>query len=343
MRVRLVIVAVVLAVIALVVAVGLRRTPPQPTSPTSPASLASPASGAAAVAAAVPMMFRNTDRVQKETLVELLPAAPQVIVLGGSRALRFDPAYIRQMTGLSAFNAAVSHARPEDAWAFVNLFHDRFPAARFHFLWVIHADEFDPQVLDPGLVTDPILSRYFPAAVVAAQRTRDQHAFVSSERLQNTRIFAPDGMVMHDLFAVLNPRPGADAAAVKANIQMELQLCRPSDRLSARSCYYFEQTLALMERIGAAPPVVVAAPFDARICAATINRGWGARHRLVLAFLARLTFRYRFDFADFSRASSCGCTADDFYDGIHLRPSGAQKVFDAVLRLFPAAFRPAEG
>lgn len=64
-----------------------------------------------------------------------------------------------------------------------------------------------------------------------------------------------------------------------------------------------------------------------------------ARQALVLRFLAGLPARYRFSFADFSRAAACRCTSGDFFDGIHLRASGADKVVDAVLRRFPDAFR----
>lgn len=107
-----------------------------------------------------------SDRMQKTDLIQRLTAPPEVVILGGSRALRFEPAYIHERTGLTGFNAAVTCARPEDAWAFVNLLHARFPGARFRFLWVIHADEFDRKPLDPGLVNDPALARFFPPALI---------------------------------------------------------------------------------------------------------------------------------------------------------------------------------
>ena len=74
-----------------------------------------------------------SDRMQKTDLIQQLTSPPEVIILGGSRALRFDPAYLQERTGLSGFNAAVTGARPEDAWALVSLLHARFPRARFRF------------------------------------------------------------------------------------------------------------------------------------------------------------------------------------------------------------------
>jgi hypothetical protein len=90
--------------------------------------------GSAAPPVVTPKFDIASDRMQKTDLIQKLKAPPEVIILGGSRALRFDPAYLQQRTGLTGFNAAVTGARPEDAWALVSLFHARFPAARFRFL-----------------------------------------------------------------------------------------------------------------------------------------------------------------------------------------------------------------
>jgi hypothetical protein len=279
-----------------------------------------------------------SDRMRKTDFIERLARPPQVVILGGSRALRFDPSYVHRRTGLSGFNAAVTGARPEDAWALVSLLHARFPRARFRFLWIIHADEFDTRRLDPGLVYDPVLASFFPPSLISAQ-IRLEAARLTIDPMQRGRVFAPDGCVIHDGFDRMFPHPGSDARGVANNIRSALHLYAKSPvRLSPRSVLYFRKTLALMASIAAAPPVVVSAPVDARILAATANRGWSARQGLVLRFLAGLHSRYWFSFADFSDPAACGCTATDFFDGIHLRPSGTQRVTDAVLRRFPSAF-----
>jgi hypothetical protein len=284
-----------------------------------------------------------SDRMQKTDLIERLSAAPEVVILGGSRALRFDPAYIKQRTGLTGFNAAVTGARPEDAWALVSLLHARFPAARFRFIWVIHADEFAPKSLDPGLVYDATLARYFPATLITPLM-RAEAAHLKIDPMQRGRVFAPDGMVIRDGFDRLFPRPGDDARGVHNNIRQALTLyAETAARLSPRSTFYFAKTLALMQSIAVSPPIVVSAPVDARILAATARRGWAVRQRLVLRFLRRLRRRYRFDFADFSQATACGCTAKDFFDGIHLRSSGTDKVIAALLRRFPNELDPLFG
>jgi hypothetical protein len=274
-----------------------------------------------------------TDRVRKARLIDQLAAPPRILILGGSRALRLDPAYLQRLTGLRGFNAAVTAARPEDAWAFVNLLHDRFPAARLHVLWIIHADEFGARPLDPSLTSDPALSRFFPPALSLGGWLTPGRV----DGMQSSRVVAPDGMTLADNFSRVNRQPGHDGTIVARRIRaVRRSYARPA-RLSARSRLYFARTLALITRLDPAPPVIVAAPVDARVYRAGLRCGWGARHRKVLAFLAWLHGRRDFAFLDLSRPASCGCTARDFYDGIHLRPSGARKVMRAALRRFPQA------
>ena len=67
------------------------------------------------------------DQSFKADLIDELPAPPELVVFGGSRATRFEPSYLASLTGLSAFNAAVQCFRPEDAWAFSNYLYSRAP------------------------------------------------------------------------------------------------------------------------------------------------------------------------------------------------------------------------
>ena len=72
----------------------------------------------------------NPDRVNKVCLARRLPAPPRVILFGSSIFSKGDPAEVRAITGLTAFNASVSHGNADDAWVLVNLIHDAHPAIR---------------------------------------------------------------------------------------------------------------------------------------------------------------------------------------------------------------------
>ena len=282
-------------------------------------------------------------RTAKADLIERLTSPPQVVIFGGSRAMRFDPAYIERRTGLSGFNVAVTQARATDTWAFVNLLHARFPTARFRFLWILHADQFDARTIDPAILMNPTLARFFPASLVKSQLPA---ALALAERRQarvtidlpnrGRLVYAPDGYARRGFFSNATPPPNGHVGAIAANIRSQLEMYRRSPAaFFPRSVRSFEKDLRLMDSLAAAPPVIVAAPFDNRIRAAIVNHGWGARHRHLLRLLARLRRSERFSFVDLSNAAASGITARDFYDGIHLTRQGADKVVDLVLKRFP--------
>jgi hypothetical protein len=102
-----------------------------------------------------------SDRSTKACLAERLAVAPRMLVLGSSRAMKVEPTYVASLTGRPTFNAAVSSASPQDAWAFVNLLHDRFGGGRQEVIWLVDVEAFRPKAVDPGLLQTPALSRYF--------------------------------------------------------------------------------------------------------------------------------------------------------------------------------------
>ena len=106
------------------------------------------------------------DSSTKVQLLEALKQPPQVVVLGSSRAMRIEPSYIAQKTGLRSFNAAVRSGTPLDAWAFANFIHDHFQGASPRYLWMLDVNAFQYQspAIHDNLFHTPQLSRYFPTA-----------------------------------------------------------------------------------------------------------------------------------------------------------------------------------
>ncbi len=294
---------------------------------------------------AIASYVADQPRTAKARLIQQMTSPPGVVIFGGSRAMRVDPAYIHRRTGLTGFNAAVTQARPEDTWALLNLLHTRFPSARFRFLWVIHADEFGARPLDAAILMNPALARYFPGSLVKAQASQTLSTAggagtgVTIDIPKRARLtYAADGYALSGFFSNRTPPPNGHVRAVDVNIRKELSIYGSTPAaFYPRSVRYFRKDLELMDRLGSAPPVLVAAPFDQRIYAATVNHGWGVRHRMLLRLLARLHKTQSFSFLDLSRSRSHGFTPSDFYDGIHLTPQGAQQMIDLVLKRFPGA------
>jgi hypothetical protein len=287
-----------------------------------------------------------SERGAKTMLALKLRSAPGLIVLGGSRALRFQPGYVRRVTGLRAFNAAVPHAVPADGWAFVNLFHSRFQKARFRFLWIIHVDEFDQFGLSASLLRDPFLSRYLPADLVSSglRRARSASRAATGAGSPGPVVLGPNGKTVADsISAAANGEGTTFRQRVDDYISRILGFYRGTppviDPLHAR---YFRSTLHLMNRLGATPTIVLP-PLQPRFLAGIYHHGWAFRHRMVLAYLRGLQRTYRFHLLDFSRVSSIGASPIGFYDGVHMKPATTRLLLRAVLRAVPHAFAGTSG
>jgi hypothetical protein len=280
----------------------------------------------------------------KTALIMRLKVPPALVVLGGSRALRFQPSFIRRVTGLSAFNAAVPHATPQDEWCFANLFHRRFPTTRFRFLWIIHCDEFDEYSPGAALLEDPFLSRFLPPSFVDAKLDRlgpSANAMLLVGARQPS-VIGPDGLTVSDSISSA-ATIGSLRQRVNSYIRSALSFYRRTPvRIDPAPGHYFAMTLRLMNDIGAKPTIVLA-PLQPWYLAAIYHHGWEARHRLVCAYLRHLQRTYRFNVLDFSRLSSVGGSPTGFYDAEHLRPATARLVIDAVLRALPYAFAMPKG
>ena len=94
-------------------------------------------------------------------------------MLGSSRALKAEPSYLQQLTGLTGFNAAAANGKTEDGFAYANLFHDRWPDAQIKYLWLLEAEAFRPLPPSPQLLAEPELARHFPASLRARTRLDD--------------------------------------------------------------------------------------------------------------------------------------------------------------------------
>lgn len=275
-------------------------------------------------------------RALKADLIERLTSPPGVVVLGGSRATRFDPSFIQAKTGLTAFNASVFGARPDDEWAFVNLLHSKFPNAQFRFIWVIHADYFGGA--DPArvLLEDSLLSRSFSPAFVTRWSNRLGVGPVNFPLIAQAQdmVIAPNGFTVHspmDVRVHTEPLRRRVRATIDTSLQAYASL--PTKLLPERR-RFFEKTLALMQRHGD-KVVIVMAPMQPAYLAAIRAHGWSTRHALVVDFVRRMQARFHFRFLDLSRAASIGAGANGFYDGVHLRASTSGLVVDKIVKVYP--------
>ena len=136
---------------------------------------------------------RGWDRSFKCDLAEEMPQVPRVVVFGGSRGLRMDPATIKRCTGLTAFNFAFHNGRPEDSWAVTDWLIDTHPDKPPAVIWCIQPTTLTDVPMAPGLIVDKRLSQAFPKALIKAQLAavmrQPKHNVLSGRR------FGFDGML----------------------------------------------------------------------------------------------------------------------------------------------------
>jgi hypothetical protein len=301
-----------------------------------------------------------TDRSLKVNLIEHRQAAPAVIVLGSSRAMKVQPSFITSRTGLSAFNAAVSSGKPVDSWVFVNYIHSRFPAAHSRYLWLLDVEAFRQWPIDPGLLNTPQLAGFLSSGTRLSTRL-DQLPLLFSwptfwKSVQSVRHaqgrpqaplrtalgatqFAPDGFRVLDYHDLRLAKGLGLAKEMPATIRQGVATYRGDySRLDPTAETYFQRTLALMNSLGDSP-VIALTPMQPQMLAAVAPLGYDARYTDVLAYLRSLQGHYRFKLLDFTHLSSFGGRAADFYDGYHMTVANTRRFVNAVLRKAPGALR----
>jgi hypothetical protein len=289
-----------------------------------------------------------TDRPVKVALVERLAKPPQLVVFGSSRALKIDPSYLEARLGQRGFNAGVSDGEPEDAWAFLNLIHARFPHARPHFLYMLDVEAFRGTP-DPGVLDTPQLARSIPferrwaarihgilpllswKGVRAAIRVVRKTAFGNGIPLRNA-VFTPNGFRILDFHDIARAHGSTLAAQLHGSEALYSWVYRVLyHRLSPTQKGYFERTLAKMDAWGE-PPVIVLTPIHPAMRKVLGPLGWNVRYRQVLAYLDALSHRYRFTLVDMTSLSSFGGSPTLFYDGFHLTIPNMHRLLDTLVR-----------
>jgi len=273
----------------------------------------------------------------KLDLIDELPAPPQLVIIGGSRATRFEPNLIQHLTGLSAMNCAVSNCRPEDAWAYTNYLFSRAPQVKLHCFWCLQVSALADTTFAAGLVYDKRLSRSFPADLVAQQ----------AKLLGNVRIkdllmcnhFTARGRLVWCLY----DKQRAEGVTLDQSLDHWIAVHVPQQPLTdpvpqTRARSYLEATLALYNKHGVEPCLVIM-PFQPRALAALrAVEGWQTRLDEFKAYLQSLQSTYDFQLLDYTDISAFGGHPQDFYDGAHITLANARLLLRTAITAAPECF-----
>jgi len=256
------------------------------------------------------------DRFTKIQLLENVPQAPHVLILGSSRARPAMPPLVASLTGGLAFNAGVHEGNASDEYVFQQLLAQRFPSARPAYLIFVDVgiaiDSVNPELADQPL------ARPFLGADASSKTSTciDNHGYTAwggltaSEPNKAQRI----AKVAAGLPAVLAGIP-ADA--------------KRGHHIDPARTTYFQKLLAFANAQGATP-VVVLNPIYPKVLAERMKYGY-PELKAANIYLAWLHARYKFIALNCQNIHKWGGLATDFANVSHIDRANMNRLVKYVV------------
>jgi hypothetical protein len=286
----------------------------------------------------------ESDRSTKLGLMADLGEAPDLLILGSSRARLAEPSYVQSLTGHDGFNAAVTGGTAADAWVMTRYLSDVFPAqTRHYYLWFVDAGVATDGV-NPLLAADRRAQRYLrggspgfglddvatyisvPATRAALRVARACVLSTCSPRIH----FNADGSVTH----------GVDQFLPEHAAFLEQSVAQKLARVHARGAgprtfraerrAYFENTLAFMTSQGARP-VIVLNPVHPAVLAELEKQGFARKKEGALAYLRGLQRRFDFVVVDCEDIDTWGGSRDDFLNATHVNRRNMRRMLRYIV------------
>lgn len=277
------------------------------------------------------------DLTYKADLVEKLPAPPELVMLGGSRAQRFEPSHIERVTGLSALNFAVQNCWPEDAYAISRYLIERAPGVKLQCFFAVQATTFGEIPMHPGLLYGPRLVRWFPDALVAEQKEANEPLEV--RRVPSSNRFSSRGRLLYNFYDKRLDAGGTQERAMRIYLDRMVPKAGSTTQVSQRrSRAYFRKLLALFNDRGVTPAIVIM-PYHPDALSAFLEVGWQRKQDPLKGYLRSLQDEYDFRVLDYTEIGSFGGRPEWFYDGAHITKENARLAFEQAVRDAPECFR----
>ncbi len=112
-----------------------------------------------------------TNRTQKIEAMRTMQPRPEAFIFGSSRVFRMDPDQLTALTGLTAYNASVSYARPEEHLALYRVITEDLGIRPKLIVVGLSVGEFNHDPIDPQTITHPLLRTKLPISRTTFLRT----------------------------------------------------------------------------------------------------------------------------------------------------------------------------
>ena len=294
----------------------------------------------------------TSDRTVKADKIEQLAKPPDLVVLGSSRSMRYEPSYLEKKTGLKTFNAGVNGiGGTADAWAMTQFIHEVWPESHPAYLWLVDVESFVPFEVGARTANEPRLAQYVGQASVGKGTRELVRALWENRTTLFSLATAKDSMRLLLFREKAKSQENKyrkqilDDGVLKQRTWSEKEWSRryPNsvDRYSklyknvykemdATSEEYFEKTLAFMNDQGATP-LVVLTPINPKLRKILAPLGWETRYEQVAAYIESQQDQYDFIFIDMTDPRVFGFDPKQWYDGMHMTTVNTQRAIDYIL------------
>lgn len=294
--------------------------------------------------------YITNDHTPKRRLLRRLKPPARQLVLGSSRVMRFEPAYLEARTGLPTFNMSVSGCRPLDALVLYRYSTEvaRAPIRRVIYgidTNALHQEDIRYRQLRADSELRTLLPRRTGAGMAADeipmlfgwQQSGDALVTLSlalglKRAKKKTSVFARDGLVKRNYLDTARAKPGW---SLEEEIREAAEEGRHEARMPEQNPVHWQDLRELLERlrrdrVEAVLFVTTQAPGMRKYWAAT---GWLEKDRRARSELRAVARDYGARLADFTELGSFDGEPEEFYDAVHPTITNTRKMIGA---LFPA-------
>jgi hypothetical protein len=294
----------------------------------------------------------TSDRTVKADKIEQLAQPPDLVVLGSSRSMRYQPSYLEKKTGLKTFNAGVNGiGGTADAWAMTQFIHEVWPESHPAYLWLVDVESFVPFEVGARTANEPRLAQYVGQASVGKGTRELVRALWENRTTLFSLATAKDSMRLLLFREKAKSQQNKyrkqilDDGVLKQRVWSEKEWGRryPNSverysklyknvykEMDPTSKEYFEKTLKFMNDQGATP-LVVLTPINPKLRKILAPLGWEKRHEQVAAYIESQQDQYDFIFIDMTDPTVFGFDPKEWYDGMHMTTVNTRLAIDHIL------------
>lgn len=304
----------------------------------------------------------QTSRAQKIALLSQHAAAPDGLLVGSSRILKYEPEYLQTRLGHTFFNAGVNYGKPEDHLAFVRFYENKFGCLPKTLIVGLDVHGFNDNLpTDARLLNNRELVCRIPDAVPFTDRFQSvkellswQQTMSSIRSLKRTsdestddtpsESFQDDGLIVyHDREQQIAEGRYDFAAALDYSKREYKQLFAGYDKLSEKRLQLFLETVNTCRAAGSQVTVLLTPMHPELSAYLADSTTYQERHADLVHFLTEQSQSHvgnkGFGFFDLTDIATFGGSPEPFVDGIHPLEANTRRIID---RLFAASAKESQ-